>query len=471
MPRPDIKVTHLPSGNVVIIGSERSSLQNKWPPAESKFLAANQWFGDQSPATRGGSVPAKQTNMNLFKNPYLRLASAAIALPWLSNCAFLPSSGPSDSQIYRGAGQESGNPSYQLIPVNDQVLRTIAARCSKVPYLSAGGRKSDNLFGQRGLEGFGAAGSQAIAIGDVISVAIYETDASLFGPSLASGTLAVNPMTALPPQTVDRTGEISVPFVGRVRALGRLTGDLENDIKEGLKKKTADPQVVVSLADRKGGNLLSIAGDVKAPHQVPISLVGTRLVDAIAAAGGSTSAPYDTMVSVTRSGATRSDPLQEIYDIPAKNISLRPGDTVILRKRELNFLSFGSTGRVGSHPITVEDLSLAGAVAASGGPTDMQANPATIFLYRQEPVALLRALGKTNLAGDGVTAPVIYQLDLRDPQGFFHANNFTVRDRDLIYYAPAGSSSVQKFMSLTNTFLAPAISAVGTAASVNTLSN
>jgi polysaccharide export outer membrane protein len=424
------------------------------------------------PLTKGGSVPAKQLDMKLFIFPFSRLAAVAIALPLFSNCTFLPSSGPSGSQIRRQAGLESGNPSYQLVPVNDQVLRTIASRySSKAPYLSAAGRKSDNLFGQRGLEGFGAVGSQAITTGDVISVAIYETNSSLFGPSLASGTLAVNPMTELPPQTVDRTGEISVPFVGRVQAIGRLTGDIENDIKEGLKKKTSDPQVVVSLAERKGGNLLSIAGDVKAPHQVAISLVGTRLVDAIAAAGGSTSAPYNTMVSVTRNGATRSDPLQEIYDIPTKNIALRPGDTVILRKRELNFLSFGSTGNVGSHPITVEDLSLAGAVAASGGPTDMQANPATIFLYRQEPVALLHALGKTNLAGDGATAPVIYQLDLRDPQGFFYANNFTVRDRDLIYYAPAGSSSMLKFMNLTNTLIAPAITGVGTAASMRTLSN
>ena len=118
-------------------------------------------------------------------------------------------------------------------------------------------------------------------------MAIYETDSSLFGPSLASGALAVSPMTPLPPQTVDQTGEISVPFVGRVRALERRTGDVEKDIKEALKLKTSDPQVVVTVAERKGGNLISIAGDVRSPSQVPVSLVGTRLIDSIAAAGGS----------------------------------------------------------------------------------------------------------------------------------------------------------------------------------------
>jgi polysaccharide export outer membrane protein len=118
-------------------------------------------------------------------------------------------------------------------------------------------------------------------------VAIYETDSSLFGPSMVSGALAVSPMTPLPPQTVDQTGEISVPFVGRVHALGRRTGDVENDIRESLKMKTSDPQVVVTMADRKGGNLISIAGDVRNPSlEWPIEIGIEPLVsakDAIAA--------------------------------------------------------------------------------------------------------------------------------------------------------------------------------------------
>ncbi len=77
--------------------------------------------------------------------------------------------------------------------------------------------------------------------------------------------------------------------------------------------KTSDPQVVVTMADRKSGNLISIAGDVRNPFLVPVSLVGTKLIAAIAAADGS----------------------------------------------------------------------LSDAVAASGGPSDMQANPATIFVCRQ----------------------------------------------------------------------------------------
>jgi len=387
----------------------------------------------------------------------------------LSACTFLPSAGPSGSRIKSQAARATGDPSYQLVPIDGQVLSAINGRRSNASHLSASGRPSDRLFGSRGLQAFERPAPQSIVAGDVINVAIYETDGALFGPSLASGTLAASPVTALPPQPVDQTGAISVPFVGRVQALGRLPSELESDIREGLRMKTADPQVVVTIGERKGGNLVSVTGDVRSPGQVPVSLAGTRLIDAIAASGGSTSEPYDVMVSVSRAGQTRSDPLQEVYDNPAKNIFLRAGDTVVLRKRSLNFLAFGSTGRVGSFPITSEDLSLSSAVAASGGPDDLEANPATIFVYRQEPVSLLQSLGRSNFIADGDTAAVVYQLDLTDPNGFFYANNFSVRDRDIIYYAPAGSAGVVKFMRVVNTLLAPAMSGVGVAGSAKVL--
>jgi polysaccharide export outer membrane protein len=401
----------------------------------------------------------------------IALAGAAVGAAVISGCTFLPSAGPSGYMVRAQAGKPGASGAYELVQINDQVIRAISSYSSRAPYLAADGRKSDSLFGPRGLEALAGSAPQTITVGDVVSVAIYETDSALFGPSLASGQLAVSPVTALPPQTVDRSGDISVPFVGRIGVLGRGIKEVESSIREGLRMKTADPQVIVTIAERKGGDLVSIAGDVKSPARLPVSLAGTRLIDAIASAGGSLSQPYDTMVSVTRGNTARSDTLQEVYDSPAKNISLQPGDTVVLRRRALSFLSFGSTGRVGAFPITVEDLNLSSAIAASGGPDDFEANPGTIFVYRQEPATLLRSLGKEPQDPGAATSPVVYQLDLHDPRGFFLANNFTVRDRDLVYYAAAGSSGVMKFMKLVSTLVAPAVTGVGVAGSASILAN
>jgi polysaccharide export outer membrane protein len=392
------------------------------------------------------------------------LAAAALGLLLLSGCTFLPSSGPSGYMIRNKAGKSS----YELIPINAETLDAIRRTSGRADFLAAGGRKSDRMFGPRGLQALEAPLKHTIALGDVLSVAIFETDSALFRPALTAGGLAASPVTALPPQVVDETGDISIPFVGRIKVLGRLPSDVETDIRRGLQLKTPDPQVVVTVIDRKGGDLISIAGDVRQPSQIPASLAGTRLLDAIARVGGTPEAPHDIMVSVTRGRTTRSDPLQEVYDSPAKNIMLQAGDTVVLRKRALSFMAFGSTGRVGAFPLPMEDLSLANAVAVSGGPADMQADPSGIYVYREEPVALLSLLGR-NPPSSGATSPVIYQLNLHSPEGFFYASNFTVRDRDIIYYGAAGSTGVRKFMGLINTFLAPAIGGAGAAASVSIL--
>jgi polysaccharide export outer membrane protein len=161
------------------------------------------------------------------------------------------------------------------------------------------------------------------------------------------------------------------------------------------------------------------------------------------------------MVSVTRNGLTRYDSLQAVYDTQAKNILLQPGDTVLLRNRPLSYLVFGVGGKIGNQPIEIEDLSLAEAIARSGGPDDNRANPSTVFVYRQESRHFLEAAGRTSLP-PGATLPVIYQLQLQEPQGFFFAKTFMIRDKDIIYYGAAGSVGVLKFMSLLNAFFAPA---------------
>jgi polysaccharide export outer membrane protein len=313
----------------------------------------------------------------------------------------------------------------------------------------------DTLFQKKGIERLGQGSGQAIQPGDVVNVSIFESGGGLFSPLAADGQSAGSPVTSLPQQRVDQQGDITIPFAGRVRALGLLPVDLETQITALLKEKTLDPQVIVTIAKRDGGDLVSVGGDVKTPSQVPVSLAGTRLVDAITAAGGSTVRPHQAMVSVTRNGATRFDSLQDVYDKQSKNILLQPGDTVLLRNRPLSYLVFGVGGKIGNQPIEIEDLSLAEAIARSGGPDDNRANPSTVFVYREEPRRFLQAVGKENLPS-GATVPVIYQLQIQEPQGFFYARNFMVRDKDILYYGSAGSVGVLKFMSLLNAFFAPA---------------
>jgi len=397
---------------------------------------------------------------------------ACLLALFLPACTFLPSSGPSDYRIRKEAGRlgKKGS-SYQLLSVDEATISALQQFSPKPSYAAVGGRDVMHLFRERGIEALGQGNAQAIQPGDVVHVAIFEAGGGLFQPMSTDGRGGGTPVTSLPAQPIDQRGEITVPYAGRVRALGRLPSDLEREITTLLTGKTVDPQVIVTVMQREGGDLVSVGGDIKFSRQVPVTLAGTRLIDAITAAGGPTARPHEVMVTVTRDGTTRSDTLQNIFDNPGKNILLQPADTILLRNVSISYMVFGAGGSVGSEPIEVEDLTLAQAMARTGGANDLRANPAAVFIYREEDRKVLEAVGQgAQLPPGSGPVPVIYQLQLQDPEGFFYASNFNVRDQDIIFYANATSVGVGKFMSLLNTLISPVSSVAGGAATVRILS-
>jgi polysaccharide export outer membrane protein len=389
----------------------------------------------------------------------------------LQACTFLPSAGPSDYRIRKEAGRMTRDgASYQLVPVNANTVEALQRYSPNPSYVAAGGRDVMKLFRDRGIEALGQGSAQSIQPGDVVHVAIFESGGGLFQPMSVDGRGGGTPVTSLPAQPIDQQGEITVPYVGRVRALGRLPSELERELTDLLTGKTVDPQVIVTVMKREGGDLVSVGGDIKQSRQVPVTLAGTRLIDAITAAGGPTARPHEVMVTVTRNGVTRSDTLQNIFDNPGKNILLQPADTILLRNVSISYMVFGAGGSVGSVPIEVEDLTLAQAMARTGGANDLRANPAAVFIYREENRSVLEAVGQgADLPPGRGPVPVIYQLQLQDPEGFFYASNFNVRDQDIVYYANATSVGVGKFMSLLNTLLSPVSSVAGGASTVRIL--
>lgn len=397
--------------------------------------------------------------MKIHEIKKLSMVLSAVKLSsMLVGCNFLPQSGPSDISIRTGSGKEQkGKINYRLLPV-DATAITVLQRHSPIPsYRSANERKVMDMFPKRGIEELQLGDYQVISAGDVLQVSIYEAGGGLFHPTDGANVGGGTPMTNLPPQAIDQTGEIKVPYAGCVRALGRRPRELEAEITELLKGKAIDPQVIVTITQRDGGNLVSVSGDVKTPKQVPVSLAGTRLIDAVTAAGGATARPHEVMVVGTRKGVSRSDTLQSVYDNTAKNVTLEPGDTIILRNVSPNYMVFGAGGTVGMMPIDVEDLTLAQAMAKTGGASDNRADPSAVYLYRDESSSVINSINPDEVGkiSEGQTAPVIYLLDLSQPEGFFLASRFNIRDRDIVYYANAKSVGVSKFVSLINNLLLP----------------
>jgi polysaccharide export outer membrane protein len=401
-----------------------------------------------------------------FPRPVLILLAAFL----VPGCTFLPSNGPSLFRVKHSANRKSFKGDYVLIAINSRILDVLNSKVdSESPRfpidLSARSAVLQHLFRQGTPELLGGKPSDAIVQGDVVKVTIFDSGGSLFATPIMPNGLSQNGAIPheMPPQIVDNSGEIMVPYAGRIIARGRSVEEIQDEIQKKLKGKTVDPQVLVTIDQRKGGDCVSILGDVKTPSRVPVSLAGTRLLDAIAQAGGSTGKEYETVVTVSRKGTMRTALLSEIFENPTKNIFLEFGDSIIVRLRTQNFLCFGANNRLDEFPFNDDHLTLAKALAKVGGADDSKANPSAILLYRLEPREVLLAMG-LHPSGNEATCPVIYRLDLTQADGFFQARNFTMRDHDILYTTTASSIGLQKFLGLIGSIFAPAAQAGGTAA-------
>jgi polysaccharide export outer membrane protein len=408
--------------------------------------------------------------MNLSRSAFLRPLSLLAAL-LMPGCTFLPSNGPSLYRVKHAANRGTYKGSYVLIPLNSKVLDVLNSQGAdtqnpRYPIdLSARSAVLQHLFRQGTPELLGGKPSDSVVQGDVVKVTIFDSGGSLFATPIMPNGLSQNGAIPheLPPQIVDNSGQIMVPYAGRIVARGRSVEEIQEEIQQKLKGKTVDPQVIVSIDQRKGGDCVSILGDVKAPSRVSLSLAGTRLLDAIAQAGGSTGKEYETVVTITRKGTMRTALLSEIFENPSKNIFLEFGDSIIVRLRNQNFLCFGANNRLDEFPFNDDHLTLAKALAKVGGADGGKANPSAVLLYRLEPREVIAAMGLHPI-GNEATCPVIYRLDMTQADGFFKARNFSMRDHDILYTTTASSIGFQKFLGLIGSVFAPAAQAGGTAA-------
>ena len=398
-----------------------------------------------------------------------------ISLLTCGGCGSLPSSGPSTSKILsRGKAEtRSSKGKFTLIPVNEQVLQAV-----NVADAPCTGISEKELSNSR--KTFGSPAEQRISIGDVVNVSIYTTGGGLFGGGAAMTSAGVNGVsvtgkeggvsmgTSVPSQVVDDSESITVPYVGRIAVVGKAPNVVEKEIAERMKGMAFTPYAVVTVGGRMGSDLVTLAGDVKAPHRISVPLPGLRIADAISEAGGTVGRDYESVVTLIRGGTARSAYLSEIFHNPSSNVYLRPNDTVVVTTHPWSYVTLGATGQ-SLHSFQSARMTVAEALASSNGLEDNRANPEAVFLYRLETPSLLNRLGGSYHGGNSEGVPVIYHLNLRDPKGFFMAKEFAMRDKDIIFVGNAGSLGFQKAMNVIGALTAPAMTTASAAGGVTAL--
>jgi polysaccharide biosynthesis/export protein len=342
--------------------------------------------------------------------------------------AFLPVAGPQSWDVRFGQTEPGALP-YALVNVTPQTVDVLASAAPRLATAFQDRRAPREIrFG----------------VGDVVSVTIFEAAAGgLFIP-IEAGVRPGNFVT-LPNQNVDANGNISIPYAGLIRARSHTPAEVQQAIVDALKNRAIDPQAVVALVDQRT-SLISVLGDVNNPARFPASAAGEYLLDAITRAGGPRSQGFDTWVMLERDARREIVPFGALLYEPSNNVYVHPYDTIFLYREPQTFLAFGASGQQGQFNFDAWRISLAEAVAKAGGLNDGLADPSSVFLYRGETRPVAERLGIDVATFPGPIVPVVYNMNLRNPAGYFLATKFQMRNKDVIFTSNAASVESAKLM-------------------------
>jgi polysaccharide biosynthesis/export protein len=290
--------------------------------------------------------------------------------------------------------------------------------------------------------------------GDVLEVTVWEAPpATLFGAAdmrLASYGSMSGHATVLPEQIVEPDGAIRVPFAGLVSAQGRSLDAIGADITSRLAGKANHPQVILRVLRKPTANV-TVMGEVTNATRFALTSRGERLLDALAAAGGTKQALAKMTIQISRAGRNVTMPLDQVIRDPAQNVRLAADDVVSALYQPYSFVALGASGTNAEIPFEATGLTLAQALGRMGGLKDERANPRGLFVFRMEKLRALAALeGTGDGAGDDALVPVIYRLDLSQPSSVFIAQGFALRHRDVVYASNAPIADLQKFVGLVS---------------------
>lgn len=355
----------------------------------------------------------------------MHVAAVAILLCLTTGCSTLqvPTSGPSRADIVRETLPANAGP-IRVVKIGAEPRSGAAKEAKPAPQFAS-------VFAD------GPQDTLTIGAGDVVEVSIWEAPpATLFGgvADARSAALGTSRAITLPEQSVNSDGVITVPFAGAILVLGRTPQQVETDITARLNGKANQPQAMVRVT-RATSNSVTVVGDVASSVRLPLTPRTERLLDALAAAGGTRNPLSKTTVQLTRGSRVLAMPLEIVVKDPRQNVRLRAGDVVAALFQPLSFTSLGATGRNDEVGFEAQGISLAQALGRIGGLQDARADAKGVYIFRfEEPEDT-----------SSVPQPVIYVADLSTPAAFFAIQNFPVRNKDLIYVANASLTEFQKF--------------------------
>ena len=391
--------------------------------------------------------------MKISKQRFSRWCALVLSAALLGGCAgWLPATGPSYSNIGSSNGADTSlNKQVNIIDVSDSVISQLSNITTDA--LSEGVPQSWRM-GKPAL---------LLGAGDGVQVSIFEAPPAVLlsaAASMNSADLSIGSGSGvmnLPEQMVSQSGTIVVPFAGEVPVAGKTLSQVEQMIRARLSKIANQPQVVARLS-QNASNSVVVLSDGRS-LRMSLTAKGERLLDVLPLAGDAKKIK-STSIRLTRRGETRFISANDLSRDAGANIYLQTGDVIAVLQDPYRITVLGATNANAAVDFGDDGLTVAEAIGRVSGLNDYRADPRGVFVFRRAE----RATADVN--DPERTLPTVYRIDVRDTQGMMLAQNFHLRDKDMLYVSNAPSVQLQKVLNMFNSTIN---SAASTVTSVNTI--
>ena len=283
---------------------------------------------------------------------------------------------------------------------------------------------------------FGKTQPYTIGVGDVVGIVVYDHP-DLIAPAIAaSGQSGGDPTSvgAAPGFIVNTDGQISFPFVGRLKVTGLTEFDASDQLAKRLAKYIKNPQVTFRVQAFRSRRAY-IEGEVRSPGMQIFTDIPMTLPQAISRAGGITAMGDRSTVQITRADVSTKVDLSVLDELginPSK-ILLQNDDLVNVRSRDdSKVYVMGEVARPSALPMRNGRMSLNEALGEAGGPDKLTANTAQIYVIRNN--------------AQGGTA--LFHLNAAAPTALALADVFVLKPRDVVYVDPVPLVNWNRIISL-----------------------
>ncbi|MET3497587.1 polysaccharide export outer membrane protein [Variovorax boronicumulans] len=267
---------------------------------------------------------------------------------------------------------------------------------------------------------FGQAPAYTIGPGDVVGVIVYDHPELLpSAGAVISQQADPTGISVAPGFIVGATGQISFPYIGRVKLQGLTEIEASDLIAQRIATYIKAPQVTVRIQSFRSRRAF-VEGEVREPGLQVFTDVPMTLAEALNRAGGITANGDRSFVTLTRGDRTTLIDLPRLQDLgaTAADIPLQNGDMVQVRNRDENkVVVMGEVLRPSALTMHNGRLSLNEALGEAGSASLGTANTGQIYVVRN------RAQG----------GPSVFHLNAKNPAALALADRFALQPRDVVY--------------------------------------